>query len=79
MPPVPTVAINAQALREARYAKGLHQSQLAEQCGITQQYVSLLENGEKEVSQVVLGRLAAVLDVTRADLLPAVTDQVVSI
>lgn len=58
-------------LRQWRFLRGLTQGQLAERAGLTQQYVSDVEKGRiKHPPYEVLVRLAEVLDIPVAELLP---------
>ena len=56
------VAIFGANLKTARMKAGLTQAKLAEQSGLLQQYVSLVESGKQNVCQVAVnGRTANVL------------------
>jgi len=50
-------------IRLLRDAAGLRQKELAERLGVSQNYLSLLENNKREPSPRLLRRLADVLDV----------------
>lgn len=50
-------------MRHAREKAGRSQAAIAGLCGITERYLSLIENGKKTPSPAVLGRLAAELGV----------------
>lgn len=58
-------------IREARTAKGITQSALAEQAGISSSEVGKIERGEKEPAQDVLKLMAKALGVTQKSLLEA--------
>jgi len=45
-------------LREARAALGLTQADMADRLGVTQAYVSMLENGRRVVPQALRDRVA---------------------
>jgi DNA-binding XRE family transcriptional regulator len=49
---------------------GLAQQQLADAIGVSQPYIALLENGQREAMGSVYGRLAAALRVRADDLIP---------
>jgi transcriptional regulator with XRE-family HTH domain len=57
-------------IKAAREARGLSLSALARQVGVTPSYLSEVEHGAKRPSLAVLRRLAAVLNLDPADLLP---------
>jgi transcriptional regulator with XRE-family HTH domain len=57
------------ALKTARLAAGMTQTDLATKAGITQGYVVVLENGYRPSRSRVLEAVAAVLHVPAADLL----------
>ncbi len=59
------VGANVRALREAR---GVPQDELAYNADIHQTYLSGIENGKRNISLLVLERLAAALSVTEAEL-----------
>lgn len=52
-----------------RRAKGLTQEQLAERSGFSQQYISGLENGQRNPTVVTLYEIASALDASPVDLL----------
>lgn len=52
-----------------RKEKGLTQEALAEKSGLSQQYISGLENGQRNPTIVTLFELASALDVCHLDLL----------
>lgn len=52
-----------------RKQKGLTQEQVAEQSGISQQYISGLESGRRNPTVITLHHLAEALSVTPADLI----------
>ena len=60
-----------QRLRHLRRAKGLTLEALAQRVGKHAPYLSLLENGRREVRLSLINALAAALDVTPADLIAA--------
>lgn len=52
------------SIREMRKKKGITQSELAERCGVTQAYISMIErNGNLNLSINVLCNLATALDI----------------
>lgn len=59
-------------VRRARKARGLTQAQLAEELGVSQGYVSLVESNGRPVSTQLANRLAAVLPVSPTSV-PATT------
>ena len=59
----------AQALRDAREAKGLSVSELAYRCGVSQAAVYKLENGTRYPSYRTATALAGVLDVPVSQLM----------
>ena len=56
-------------VRKARLAAGLTQEQLSERSGFTQQYISGLESGYRNLTIVRLYELAQALSVTPVQLL----------
>lgn len=52
-----------------RRAKGMTQEQLAERSGFSQQYISGLENGQRNPTVVTLYEIACALDASPVDLL----------
>ena len=60
--------LNGPALAACREAAGLSQAQLAERCGISGPYLSMIENGRKQPSAPVAQRLAEQLGVLLADI-----------
>jgi transcriptional regulator with XRE-family HTH domain len=67
------------AIRAARLAAGLSITALAEQCGVSQPYLSQLEHGKGSPSINTLYKIANALGVSPQDLLPDETDDVVVI
>jgi transcriptional regulator with XRE-family HTH domain len=67
------------AIRSARLASGLSMTALAEQCGVSQPYLSQLEHGKGSPSINTLYKIANALGVSPQDLLPDETDDVVVI
>ena len=63
-----------QAIRRARTASGLSMRAMALACGVSQPFLSAVERGLSTPSIATLYRLADVLDVAPADLLPAPLD-----
>ena len=59
------VGRNAARLRKAA---GLTQEELAERCGLSQQYLSRLESGKRNPTIVTLYELATALGVSQVDL-----------
>jgi transcriptional regulator with XRE-family HTH domain len=62
------------AIRAARKAAQLPMTELAARCGISQPYLSQLENGKASPSIHTLYRIANTLGLTPQDLLPGSTD-----
>lgn len=60
--------MNGQKLKERREAAGLNQTELANQCFITQTMVAKMEAGLKVPSVAVLKKIAEVLGTTIDDL-----------
>jgi transcriptional regulator with XRE-family HTH domain len=58
------VDVVAQTVRKARKAAGLSQEELAFEAGLDRTYVSQVERGKRNVTIVVLARLAAALKTT---------------
>jgi transcriptional regulator with XRE-family HTH domain len=54
------------AIRELREMRGLTQQRVADQVGLTVNYLSLLENGKRGVSNPTLNRLAEALRISPA-------------
>jgi transcriptional regulator with XRE-family HTH domain len=61
--------IFATNLRRARHAKGLSQEALAWEAGMDRTHLSEIENAKTWVGLEIIGKLAAVLEITAADLL----------
>jgi XRE family aerobic/anaerobic benzoate catabolism transcriptional regulator len=59
-------------LRELRKARGWRQLDLAEQAGISENYISDLELGRKEVCLRMIKALSQALDTTIVDLMEGV-------
>lgn len=55
-------------VRRIRIEKGLTQEQLAERAGVSQFYISLLENGGRNPTVVSLWELSQALGVSHVDL-----------
>ena len=58
----------ASPIRVWREHRGLSRATLAERAGISAAYLSQLENGKRDGTAEVLGKIAAILDVTLDDL-----------
>ncbi len=58
------IGVVAQTVRKARKAAGLSQEALAFEAGLDRTYVSQVERGKRNVTIVVLARLAAALKTT---------------
>jgi DNA-binding XRE family transcriptional regulator len=58
-----------------RKRRGLTQQQLADAIGVSQPYIALLENGQREAMGSVYARLATALRVRADDLLPDFPDR----
>jgi transcriptional regulator with XRE-family HTH domain len=56
-----------------RHEKGLTQEQVEERSGLSQQYISGLENGHRNPSVVTLYHLATALDVSLVELVQPAT------
>jgi transcriptional regulator with XRE-family HTH domain len=63
------------AIRAARKAAKLPMTEIAARCGISQPYLSQLENGKASPSIHTLYRIANTLGLTPQDLLPGSTDE----
>ncbi|MDJ0924718.1 MAG: XRE family transcriptional regulator [Acidimicrobiia bacterium] len=68
-----------QALRERRKGRGLTLQQLADQCGLSQPFLSQLENGKAMPSLLALHQVAAALGTTAQELLQPATSADVSL
>lgn len=55
-------------VRRARLAKGLTQEELSARTGLTQHYISVLENGRRNPTILTLYELAQALGVSHVDL-----------
>lgn len=55
-------------IKNARRAKGMTQSELADALGYTKSFLSLVESGYRALSTVDLSRTASALDVNLSDL-----------
>ncbi len=62
---------NANRIREWRKKRGLTQEQLAEITGLSKEYVSRMERGERNVSLKNHAKLAESLNVNQTDLVPS--------
>jgi transcriptional regulator with XRE-family HTH domain len=60
-------------VRRLRLAKGLSQEQLADDSGFSQQYISMLESGQRNPTMVSVYMIAQALGAEPADLLKRVT------
>ncbi|WP_082512566.1 helix-turn-helix transcriptional regulator [Afipia sp. Root123D2] len=58
------IGVVAQTVRKARKAAGLSQEKLAFEAGLDRTYVSQVERGKRNVTIVVLARLASALKTT---------------
>ena len=56
-------------LKKIRKSRGLTQENLAEKCGVTHQYIGLIETGRKNPGLDLLFRLSKNLDITPAQIL----------
>lgn len=56
-------------IRERRHEAGLSQAELAELADVSPQYISLVENGRKQISLTVLVHIAGALSVSMDQLL----------
>ncbi|HSW72612.1 MAG TPA: helix-turn-helix transcriptional regulator [Chlamydiales bacterium] len=52
------------ALRGARYREGLSQKALARKCGINQENISKMENGQRPIGEKVAKKLAKTLHIS---------------
>lgn len=55
-------------VRRLRLAKGLTQEELSARTGLTQHYISVLENGRRNPTIVTIYEMAQALGVTHVDL-----------
>lgn len=55
-------------LKTLRKQRGISQVKLAESSGVTQQMISMIENGDRDPGAAILYRLARALDVTMDEL-----------
>ncbi|MFO0881773.1 MAG: helix-turn-helix transcriptional regulator [Gemmataceae bacterium] len=62
------------ALRAVREERGLTQEQLAHQAGIHRTYLSDVERGARNISLVILDKLARALELSLAELFARVSD-----
>jgi transcriptional regulator with XRE-family HTH domain len=60
-------------VRRLRLAKGLSQEQLADDSGFSQQYISMLESGQRNPTVVSVYMLAQALGAEPADLLKRIS------
>lgn len=67
-----TPKIFGKILREARLSTGMGQDKLAEAAGIDKSYVSLLEQGKRQPSIVILLKLSLALKLLPEDIIKAV-------
>ncbi len=51
------------ALRGARFREGLSQKELAKRCGISQENISKMENGQRKIGEKVAKKLAKALKI----------------
>lgn len=51
------------ALRGARFREGLSQKELARRCGISQENISKMENGQRQIGEKVAKKLAKALKI----------------
>ncbi|MFG3439859.1 helix-turn-helix domain-containing protein [Nonomuraea sp. NPDC047897] len=65
-------------IRRRRVAAGLEAQALARLANISKGYLSSIEHGRANASPKVLGRIAAALDCTIADLMPQAHEEVKS-
>ena len=54
-------------IRTLRKSKGVTANSLAKQIGVTQSFISAIENGQKKCSLETLAEITAVLDISLAD------------
>lgn len=72
--------MNSERILQARKAKSLSQQEVASATGISQEYLSRLERGERlNLSLEKLGRLLAILELTPNDLIGLPTTQIVTV
>lgn len=50
------------SLKDLRLKRGLTQKQLAEKLGVTQQYLSHFENGERDIANMTLANAIRICD-----------------
>ena len=73
----PAMTAIGSAIRAARRRAGMPMTTLAERAGVSQPYLSQLENGRNNPSIQTLYRIANALDLSPQDLLPGDPDRVV--
>ena len=61
--------VDGKKVRSLRESKGMTQIELADKVGVSNKLVSYLEQGFKQPSAVVLGRIAKLLEVKMEDLM----------
>ena len=66
-----TMSVHSNRIRQERTKRGLTQAELADRCNTTNQQISRLEAGQRELTQSWLERLARALDINPVRLLPA--------
>ncbi|CUU56338.1 Cupin domain-containing protein [Parafrankia irregularis] len=75
--PPPAMRAIGTAIRAARRRAGMPMTVLAERAGVSQPYLSQLENGRNNPSIQTLYRIANALELSPQDLLPSDADEVV--
>lgn len=63
------IGVVAEAVRKARKAAGLSQEDLALEAGLDRTYISQVERGKRNVTVIVLARIARALETTPDKLL----------
>lgn len=53
------------SLKELRLKRGMTQQQLAAKLGVTRQYLSHFENGERDITNMTLGNAIRICDALR--------------
>ena len=62
-------------IRELRKARGFSQEELAHRAGVHYTYIGGIERGERNPALVNIGRIAAALEVTLAELFSVIRDR----
>lgn len=68
--------IFGQNVRRMRKAAGISQEELAFQAGLARSYMSDVERGERNPTVKIIGRIAAALKISAAELVEGIPEQV---